>query len=259
MEYCSYKKGIILIFGILLFLGFLGMVYAEKLDIEVKDSYVPGDEVRFRVVLYDDKNNKIQGQIDYTLQDYYTESMIGGVADSGQEIVYKLPTDAYQGPWKITAEYDGIKREVLFNVGELQKAEIILEGDTIIIKNIGNAFYDKRILIYIGDIDQTAQVYLEIGQEKRIRLTAPDGKYDVRVIEGNEENVLEFKGVGLTGNVIGLESVLGKDTFWQKNKVIVLFLGTLLLAVIVIWILKIKNNGINLNINNKNINKNKRR
>jgi len=232
------KKGAILIFGMLLALGFLGLVYAEKLDIEVKDSYIPGDEVRFKVVLYDDENNKIQGKIDYALQDYYTESMIGGSADSGQEIVYKLPTDAYQGPWKITANYKDISANRLFNVDDLEKAEIRLEGDVLIIKNIGNTPYDKKILIYIGQEDQTAQVYLEIGQEKRIRLTAPTGAYDIKVVEGNEENVLEFEGISLTGNVVGLERVLGNDSFWQKNKIVVLFLGTLLFVVIVVAGLK---------------------
>lgn len=256
MEYCSYKKEIILIFGILIVLGFLGMVYAEKLDIEVKDSYVPGDEVRFKVVLYDDENNKIQGQINYELLDYYTELMIGGSADSGQEIVYRLPTDAYQGPWKIIASYKDVDVNRLFNVDNLEKAKISLEEDILIIKNVGNTPYEKRILIYIGQEDQTAQVvFLEVGQEKKIRLTAPDGQYDIRVIEGvdeGKENVLEFEGVGLTGNVVGLESVFGDNGFWQKNRMVVLFLGTLLLVVIVIGILKIKNKGININITNKN-------
>ena len=250
------KKRVILAFGMLLVLGFLGLVYAEKLDIEVKDSYLPGDEVRFKVVLYDDENNKIQGKIDYVLQDYYTELMIGGVADSGQEIIYKLPTNAYQGPWKITADYKDISVNRLFNVDDLEKAEIRIEGDVLIIKNIGNTPYDKKILIYIGQEDQTAQVYLEIGQEKRIRLTAPEGTYDIKVVEGNEENVLEFKGISLTGNVVGLERVLGNDSFWEKNEIVTLFLGTLLLVIVVVSILKIRNhNGNGIDAEDKKSNK----
>lgn len=262
MEYCSYKKGIILIFGVLLTLGFLSMVYAEKLDIEVKDSYIPGDEVKFKVVIYDDNNNKIQGKINYAIQDYYTELIVGGSADSGQEIVYKLPTDAYQGPWKIIADYKTINVNRLFNVDDLEKAEITLEGDTLILRNIGNTPYDKKILIYIGQHDQTAQVYLEIGQEKRIRLTAPDDTYDIRVVEGvdeEKENIFEFKNVPLTGNVIGLERVLGNDNFWQRYPIIVLFLGVLFLLTVVIVGLKIKNKRINVNVVNKNTNNTKRK
>src|SRR3989344_216198 len=203
------KRGVILGFFILLFSFSIILIYAEKLDIEVKDSYIPGDEVRFKVVLYGDENNKIDGGVNYELQDYYTEAMISGAADSGQEIVYSLPENARQGPWKIIARYDGISFNRLFNVGELEKAEINLEGDVLIIRNVGNTVYDKKILIYIGNNDQTAQIYLEVGQEKRIRLTAPTGEYDIKVIEGNEENVLKFDNIPLTGNVIGLESILG--------------------------------------------------
>jgi hypothetical protein len=251
-------KGWLIFLSFALLISFSALfVCAEKLDIEVKDSYVPGEEVKFKVVLYDDSNNKIEGDIDYMLQDYYTETIIGGSADSGQEIIYKLPTNAYQGPWKIIANYKDIAVNRLFNVNDLEKAEIKLEGDILAIKNIGNTPYDKKILIYIGDEDQTAQVSLEVGQEKKIRLTAPTGQYDIKVIEGDQENVLEFKGIGLTGNVVGLESVLQQGSFLEKNKIVVLFLGTLLLVIMIISVLKIKNKGININTVNKNINKNK--
>jgi len=232
------NKEIILVFGILLVLSFLGIVYAEKLDIQIENNYIPGQDINFKLILYDDENNKILGQINYIIQNYYSEIIKQGVAGSGDEVVFKLPEDAIQGPWKISASYNSVEVNRLFNVDDLEKAEISLEGDILIIRNIGNTPYDKRILIYIGDNDQTAQIFLEVGQTKEIRLTAPDGKYDIKVIEGNDEKTLEFKEVSLTGNVIGLERVLGKAGFWQKNRIVYLFLGTLLLAVVVIVGLK---------------------
>jgi len=250
------KKEVVLILGIMLIFGILGVVSAERIGIDTGNSYVPGENVKIKITLYDDASNKIQGTINYKILNYYSETVQEGSINSGEEITYQLPSDAYQGPWKIIASYNSIEANTLFNVGQSQKAEIKIEGDTLILKNVGNSVYDKKILIYIGQQDQTAQVYLDIGQEKRIRLTAPTGTYDVRVIEGNEENTLEFKGVGLTGNVIGLESVLGGGNFWQKYPVVILFLGALLLVVIVVVILKGRNRGINISIVNKNINKN---
>lgn len=233
------KKSIILVFGILLVLNFsVILVCSEKLDIQIENNYVPGKDVNFKLILYDDENNKIDGQISYIIQNYYSEIIKQGVAGSGDEVVFKLPEDAIQGPWKISVSYNNVEVNRLFNVGELEKAEIKLEGDILIIRNIGNTPYDKRILIYIGNNDQTAQVFLEVGQTKEIRLTAPDGKYDIKVIEGNDEKTLEFKEVSLTGNAIGLERVLGEAGFWQKNRIVALFLGTLLLVIIVIVGLK---------------------
>jgi len=249
------------VFGIFILIIILGInfVFAEKLEIQIENNYIPGENINFKLILYNDANIKIDGQINYIIQNYYSEIVKEGASNSGNEVVFNLPGNAIQGPWKISASYNNVKSNRLFNVGALEKAEITIEGDTLILKNIGNSVYEKKILIYIGEQDQTAQVSLEVGQEKRIRLTAPTGSYDIKVIEGNEEQPLEFKGVSLTGNVVGLERVLntGKN-FWQKYPAVGLFLGALLLVTIIIVIFKIKNKGMNIKIVNKNINRNKR-
>ena len=102
-------------------------------------------------------------------------------------------------------------------------------------------------MIYIGNEDQTASIFLEIGQTKMIRLIAPDGDYNVRVIEGNEENILEFESVKLTGNVIGLESVFGDEGFFKRYPMVSIFLGAILLIIIVVIILKFRNKENNIN------------
>jgi len=242
------KKEIVLGVVFLLLAGFLfSLVCAEKLDIEVENNYVPGDAIKFKVFLYDDNNVKIDSKVDYVIQNYYKDMIEEGSVGSGEEVVFDLPESAVQGPWKIIASYEDIELNRLFNVGELKKAEIKLDGDVLVIKNVGNVVYDKKILIYIGSADQTADVFLEIGQTKKIRLTAPDGDYNIRIIEGNEENVLQFDGVKLTGNVIingkpqfGLESILG-DSFWKKYPLVSLFLGVILLIVVIVGILKFIN------------------
>lgn len=223
-----------LIFGIFFILS-LNLIYAEKLNIEVGNNYIPGEEVIFKIVLYDDNNKQIEGEINYVVQNYYTEVVKEGFVSSGKEISFKLLDNAVKGPWEISASYKDISApRTLFNVEELEKVSIQLEGDNLIITNIGNApIYDKKILIYIGSQDQTASISLEKGQTKKIRLTAPDGDYDIRVVEGSD-NVIEFKGIGLTGNVIGLERIVGNN-FWQRYPLISLFLMAVgLLAIFVV-------------------------
>ncbi len=223
-----------LVFGIFLILS-LNLVYAEKLNIQVGNNYIPGEEVIFKITLYDEDNKQIDGNINYVVYNYYTEIVKEGSTSSGKEISFKLPDDAVKGPWEISASYKDVNApRTLFNVGELEKINIQLEEDNLVITNIGNSpIYDKKILIYIGNQDQTASVSLEKGQTKKIRLTAPDGNYDVRVVEGRDE-IIEFKGVSLTGNVVGLERVVGNN-FWQRYPLISLFLMAIgLLAIFVI-------------------------
>ena len=226
----NWELGLASLFMLVLLLN---LVYAQKLDIKVKNNYIPGEEVNFRIVLYNENNQIVEGKIDYFVQNYYADIVKEGVTKSGDEISFLLDKNAVQGPWKITALYEDIEVNRLFNVGELSKAEISLDGDTLVVSNVGNVPYEKKILIYIGNSDQTASVYLDVGQTKRIKLTAPDGDYDVRVIEGNDENTLEFKGVSLTGNVVSLESVTG-GSFWQKYPLVFLFLIVLVFVFVVV-------------------------
>ena len=106
------KQVIILVLGVLFVLSFLSAVSAEKLDIQIKDSYIPGQDINFKLILYNDENNKIGGKISYVIQNYYSEIVEQGVADSGNEIIFNLPENAIQGPWKIQFHS---KKQVSYN------------------------------------------------------------------------------------------------------------------------------------------------
>jgi len=227
-----------LVLGIVLFFLTINLVCAEKLDIKVQNSYLPGEVVTFRVNLYNNQNQIIDGKIDYVVQDFYSEIVKEGITKSGDEITFTIPQNTVQGPWKITVYYQDIEVNRFFNVGELSKADIKIDGDTLIIQNVGNSLYEKNILIYIGDNEQTASVFLEVGQSKKIKLTAPEGSYDIKIIEGNQKQAIEFEGVGLTGNVVGLESVVGGNILSQYP-LVWLFLTSLVAVFIVVSVLKI--------------------
>ena len=214
---------------ILMILTSINFVKAETLSINVENNYIPGETVEFSIDLYKESGEKIPGQIQYQVLNYYTETIKQGKVMSGEKQEFTIPTNAYQGPWKIIAKHNEVETNQLFNVGELEKAEINLQGDMLIIKNTGNTPYEKKILIYIGENDQTASIYLDVGQTKKIRLTAPQGTYDVKVLEGNNKEAIEFKGVSLTGNVIGLERET-KQGIFAKYSIVWLFLSTIIVA-----------------------------
>jgi len=252
----------IMLLAVVVVVGVVGVVSAEKLEIDVENNFAPGDEVHFKVLIYDDSNNVIAGRAQYVIEDYYTEVVEQGIADSGIDNVFRLPGDAIQGPWRITAKFDELEINRLFNVGELEKAEIKLEGDNLIIKNIGNVPYDKKILIYIGEQDQTASIYLQVGQEKKIKLTAPEGVYDVRVIgdvisETGQEESITYSGVGLTGNVIGIETAL-QGNFWQRYPIVAIFIISVIALAVIVGITRVRSKfvgNVNVKVINKNIQK----
>jgi len=224
----------LLVFVLLIFLE---NISAERLEIQINK--IKEDNFKFKIFLYDDENNFLEGNIEYVIENYYSDIIEKGNVDSGKEINFKLPKNPVQGPWKITAKYKNFESNQLFNVGDIEKADIKLEKDYLIIENIGNVPYDRNILIYIGQDHQTARMYLEVGQIKKIRLTAPEGVYTIRVDDGTEENKLTFDNVALTGNVVGLERVVEGNVF-KRYPLISLFFGTIIITAIVIFVLKIR-------------------
>jgi hypothetical protein len=257
------KTGVMVVFMILMLVMLVVVVRAEKLDISVGNNYAPGDEVHFKVSIYDDSNNLLIGKADYQIQNYYTDVIEEGNVNSGEDNVFQIPTDAVKGPWRITAKYMDLEINRLFNVGELEKAEIKLEGDQLVIKNIGNVLYDKKILIYIGEQDQTINVFLEVGQVKTIRLTAPEGVYDIKVIgdvisETGEQDDLIYSGVSLTGKAVGLETTV-QGGFWRRYPLVGVFLVIIVGLVIVVTVARLRRrfSGVNVNVkvSNRNIQK----
>lgn len=231
------KKREILFIAIMFCISFLVFsINAEAIGIDIENK--ESDIFNFKVILYDDSKNIIDGQLSYLIQNFYTDIVQEGKINSGESINFKLPKNPYQGPWKISVNFNGIKTEELFNVGDIKRADMRLENDNLIIENTGNILYDKKILVSINEQDQTIQVYLNVGQTKIIRLTAPNGKYSVNIDDG--ENQLSQSGVSLTGNVIGAESVI-KGNFWSKYPLVVLFLLSLFFIFIVISVLKLHN------------------
>lgn len=216
------------------------LISAEKLGIEILDNqenYSPGENINFKIDLYDDTNQKINGDISFSLINYYKDVIYQGVINSGEEVSFNLPENSIKGYWAIKANHNNLAIEELFNVLEFEKVEIRLEQDNLIITNLGNVpVVAKQISISIGNNEETALVSLDIGQEKKIRLTAPPGEYNIKVSDGTQENTFEVQGVSLTGNVIGLES--GKN-FFQENTIVSLFLVVLSLVAITIFGLRI--------------------
>lgn len=226
------KRAVILgVIFLILFSLSAKTVFAEKLSIQIERLH--DDVVNFKIIIYDDNNNKIDGESYYSILDYYDYEMGRGIASSGEDISFKLPKNPSQGLWKINASYNGKSVNELFNVGDIKRADIRLEKDNLIIENTGNVGYDNKILITIGDIQRSEAINVAIGETKKLRLTAPAGEYTVKVDDGTEDNNLVFNGVSLTGNVIGLESVI-EGNFWQRYGILSTFLAVLFIVSIIV-------------------------
>lgn len=221
------KKEILLVGFCIMLLVLIYPVFAERISLQIER--FSDDTVNFKATLYDNNNNKIIGEADYVIKDYYDDIVEKGKANSGERISFRLPKNPSQGPWKINASYKDRSVNELFNVGDIERADIRLEKDNLIIENTGNVAYDNNILIIIGEGYQNEKVYLAVGEIRKLRLTAPAGDYTVKIDDGSGKENLVFNRVSLTGNVIGLENVI-EGNFLQKYPLVSVFLVVVLIT-----------------------------
>lgn len=179
----------------------------SKIDISInKQTIIPGEELKFKVILYDQANNQISGEIEANIKDPEEEIGLNKMIQSGQEEKYKIESNFAAGYWTIEASSFDVSAKRLFYVEENEEAEFKLENSTLVIRNIGNVPYQKAVQIVIGNELEIRQMDLDVGEESKFRLVAPDGEYEVKVSDGTRE--LEFGKISLTGNVIGVQDII---------------------------------------------------
>jgi len=199
----------------------------SRIEIAIsKQSLKPGENLTFSPIIYDQANDKIQGEVGIKIYDIFDNVVFQKVVKTGEEESIKLETNSSPGYWKIVANSFGIEVKRLFYVEELEKIEFILKNGTLIIKNVGNVPYEKAVQISIGNFVEVKNINLDIGKEKKLRLIAPDGNYDIKITDGTNERV--FESVFLTGNVIGIKEGGKLASIYMRYPIIWLFFIALL-------------------------------
>jgi len=125
---------------------------------------------------------------------------------SNKEAKFLVENDFPSGLWTITASYLDAKVERNFLVGENSEVEFKIEGDELIIRNIGNVRYTKTLRIKIGSKENTYVQNIGVGEEKVLKLISPQGTYNIEVTDG--KTTLKRENVQLygSGNVVGAVS-----------------------------------------------------
>lgn len=191
------------VFFVLIFVFFsVSFVSAQNYSIDISglnsEEYNIGEEIIFRVILLDGKVSMNQ-QVDYKISDALKKKEIIGQANSNEDILIKIGEDFLSGLWTIAVNYSDSKVERTFLVGEKSEVQFIIQGDELIIRNIGNVRYTKAIQVTIGTETNTYAQNIKVGDEKILKLISANGIYNIKVTDGKtttkRENVQLF-GVG---------------------------------------------------------------
>jgi hypothetical protein len=183
---------------------FSSMIAAYSLDISFPNTneFSSTDPITFKVTIYDDAKNQVDGQVAIEIQD--SEKRITKTTVNSKELSsVKLVKDASSGQGIIKATYENTNTIEFFEIGREEKATFELEGTNLIVTNIGNTPYSRTISITIGETTGTQTPNLEIGQKISYRLIAPEGVYNIKVTDGDTSLIRGGISLTGTGNVIG--------------------------------------------------------
>lgn len=263
------KKSAIIILAIIILLIILGVIFyrqfsgfavyaPNKIKISsVNDNIKPGENVSFSVDVFDENNIPIKTLVSIVIEDANKKTRIEKTISSGEQTNIELDKNANFGYWKIIASYKDSSNQIaqdnyLFNVEMQENVKFEMNNDVLTIENTGNSVYEKSVQIVIGNTIGTKNVRLDAGEKTDIRLTAPDGVYDIKISDG--KNTLTKNSVQLTGKVIGVldENVLASppltglnpekddsfsvESFMKKQKFIYFFLAFVVGAAILLAI-----------------------
>jgi len=167
-----------------------------------------GEDLAFRINLYDLENNLLNEKIEITISDIEETKIIEKTVNSKDIILINLGENAKQGQWKITANYKDITNNVIFFIEAKEELSFNIEKDLLTIKNTGNIDISEKIQIMIGNnLGEPKNLELKIGEEEKYRLIAPEGKYEIKIISDEKvlfsKNNIQLENTGFTGQSIG--------------------------------------------------------
>jgi len=208
------KKSLILLGAILLILPCI-LAQDYKLGIDIQESFQAGQPITFKVNIFDAQNNIVNGEVKIEIEDAEKSILIEKTVNSGEltSITLENPRAGY---WSISAVYQDSVIKEFFTIETNEEVEFDIQGDLLIIRNIGNNRYTKTIDVIIGDSLGTKNVDLDVGEETSFRLVAPEGTYVVKVSDGKTTFSRANIALTGTGNVIG---IMDKDVAENKGSV----------------------------------------
>lgn len=127
--------------------------------------------------------------------------------NSGEFGYFEFPLNITPGDWKIYSSFADVADEKDFIVKEVQKVSFDFIDSILVVTNIGNSVYSNTINITIGNTTQTLQLLnIEVGEQRKFSLKAPNGEYDVQVSDSNENTQ---KTLLLTGKAVSINDMAG--------------------------------------------------
>lgn len=208
----------------------------KKLEVSLdKSDYLPEEKVEISGAIYDQGDELYEeGVITIRVLDAKENEKTSTQINSGSTYTLELEKYITPGAYTVTAEGSGFKKEIIFNVKELEKIDVYYEGNRLKILNEGNTEISDSFLVYLDD---------KAATNFNLKIKPAEIKdYDLRTFI-NEDKVYNLK-INFKGQDIEVGDVLIMDDRPISSKITGAVVGggdfviyALLLLIIVLVVL----------------------
>ena len=171
---------------------------ASKVELKIeKDSYKPGDGLKISAIVYDQGRDLVDKDIEIEIRDSSGVKRIDKTIK--REFTFSLPLISRPGEWSIKATSGALKDEKKFYVTEIKDINYKVEGQMLVVTNIGNVAFDDILNINLDGVTSSSsiskKVFLDLGESMSIdfgkevttgiyKVTINDKLFDNVKIEG---------------------------------------------------------------------------
>lgn len=167
----------------------------------------PGTDVKVKAILRDQTGEKIDTQAIITIKDSTDKILTQVEKKTNTYLEYPIKYNEAPSEFHVFAVSEKLNAKSTFNITQKQKVETEIINGTLFIRNKGNVPYNNSVSIKIGDETLKLEAFLEVDEEQKYQLTAPDGTYNIEVLADGESFVVE--GMPLTGKAIDIREAGG--------------------------------------------------
>ncbi len=185
----------------------------------------PGSSVEIIPSVFDQAHDVVLQDVTIKVLNADDKVIREDVVKTGSSITIPLDVAAVPGSYHVRADVGSLKKESMFTVSTSSVLSIVLQDQSLIVKNTGNIKYDKPIKVSFNsdDVVFVKKSSLDPGQQVIIPLTTEveTGMYDVVVSSGDVSE--SFKNI----SIVGVERTNMTIIYWILA---ILVLGLMVLA-----------------------------
>lgn len=177
-----------------------------------KHEFKPKEILQLKVNLLDQANDSIKGNLDLKLfkeKSLFKDEIIifNTQIESNKEFIFTFNYSTLPYDYTLKTTFGDLKKEEIINIVPYSMIEMNLNGETVIIKNLGNVEYNNETTIILEKENKkyiiNKKIKLDVGEETVIDLSkeVPSGNYTVtlpqqtiteeRIIEKTVEKVIQ--------------------------------------------------------------------